>query len=142
MPFCEGRPGVSCRKAENLTGDQWHRIFGRFGFAPQGTNPIERDASIALFAHGLLNARRYDSFGVGFYYNQFSDDLKDDIRELTARTAKLSDESGVEVFYDLAITLAVRLIPSYQHIWNPFSAQVVTDQDHPDIFLTRLTVAW
>ena len=55
---------------------------------------------------------------------------------------KLSDESGVEVFYDLAITPAVRLIPSYQHIWNPFSAQVVTDQDHADVFLTRLTVAW
>jgi porin len=117
-------------------------IFGRFGFAPQRTNPIESDASIALFAHGLLNARKYDSFGVGFYYNKFSDDLKKDITELTAGTAKLSDESGVEVFYDLAITPAVRIIPSYQHIWNPFSAQVVTDQDHADIFLTRLTVAW
>jgi len=69
-------------------------------------------------------------------------DLKKDITQLTAGTAKLSDESGVEVFYDLAITPAVRLIPSYQHIWNPFSAQVVTDQDHADVFLTRLTVAW
>jgi porin len=111
-------------------------IFGRIGSAQHRTNPIERDASIALFAHGLLNARRYDSFGVGFYHNEFSSDLKDDIKELSAGTAKLSDESGVEVFYDLAITPAVRLIPSYQHIWNPFSAQVVTDQD------LRLTVVW
>jgi porin len=117
-------------------------IFGRFGSAPHRTNPIERDASIGLFAHGLLKTRRYDSFGVGFYYNKFSRDLKNDITELTAGTAKLSDESGVEVFYDLALTPAVRLIPSYQHIWNPFAAQVVTDQDHADIFLTRLTVAW
>ena len=117
-------------------------IFGRFGSAPHRTNPIERDVSIALFARGLLNARRYDSFGVGFYYNKFSRDLKDDITELTAGTAKLSDESGVEVFYDLAVTPAVKLIPSYQHVWNPFSAQVVTDQDHADIFLTRLTAAW
>ena len=68
-----------------------------------------------------MNARRYDSFGVGFYYNEFSSDRKINIRDLTAGTAKLSDESGVEVFYDLAITPAVRLIPSYQHIWNPFS---------------------
>src|SRR5262245_36424047 len=98
-------------------------IFGRFGSAPHRTNQIERDVSIALFAHGLLNARRYDSFGVGFYYNKLSRDLKNDITELTAGTAKLSDESGVEVFYDLAVTPAVRLIPSYQHIWNPFSAQ-------------------
>jgi porin len=63
-------------------------------------------------------ARRYDSFGVGFYHDEF--------KELTAGTAKLSDERGVEAFHDFAITSAVRLIPSYQHIWNPFSAQVVT----------------
>ena len=85
---------------------------------------------------------RRQLLGVGFYYNKFSSDLKNDIIELTAGTAKLSDESGVEVFYDLALTPAVKLIPSYQHIPNPFSAQVVTDQDHADIFLTRLTVAW
>jgi porin len=34
------------------------------------------------------------------------------------------------------------IITAYQHIWNPFSAQFVTDEDHADIFLTRLTVAW
>ena len=77
-----------------------------------------------------------------FFYNEISSDLKRDVAQLTAGTSKVSDEKGIEVFYDLAITPAVRLIPSYQHIWNPFSAQVVTDQDHADIFLTRLTVAW
>jgi len=115
-------------------------IFGRIGFAPEETNQITRDASIAMFAHGLT--RKYDSFGVGFFYNEISSDLKRDVAQLTAGTSKVSDEKGVEVFYDLAITPAVRLIPSYQHIWNPFVAQVVTDQDHADIFLTRLTVAW
>jgi porin len=117
-------------------------IFGRIGFAPEETNQITRDASIAVFAHGMLGARQYDSFGVGFFYNEISNDLKRDVAQLTAGTSKVSDEKGVEVFYDLAITPAVRLIPSYQHIWNPFVAQVVTDQDHTDIFLTRLTVAW
>jgi hypothetical protein len=94
-----------------------------------------------MFAHGLTS-RKYDSFGVGFFYNEISSDLKRDVAQLTAGTSKVSDEKGVEVFYDLAITPAVRLIPSYQHIWNPFVAQVVTDQDHADVFLTRLTVAW
>ena len=111
------------------------------GFAPEETNQITRDASVALFAHGLTR-RKYDSFGVGFFYNEISSDLKSDVAQLTAGTSKVSDEKGVEVFYDLAITPAVRLIPSYQHIWNPFVAQVVTDQDHADVFLTRLTVAW
>jgi hypothetical protein len=35
--------------------------------------------------------------------------------------------------------LAAGWLGSWQHIWNPFVAQVDTDQDHADIFLTRLT---
>jgi len=42
-------------------------FFGRIGFAPEETNQITRDASIALFAHGMLGARKYDSFGAGFF---------------------------------------------------------------------------
>ena len=73
------------------------------GFAPEETNQITRDASVALFAHGLTR-RKYDSFGVGFFYNEISSDLKRDVAQLTAGTSKVSDEKGVEVFYDLAIT--------------------------------------
>ena len=46
-----------------------------------------------------------------------------------------------KIFYDFAVTPAVRLIPSYQHIWNPFVAQVATEEDHAEVFLTRLTVS-
>jgi hypothetical protein len=79
------------------------------GFAPEETNQITRDASVALFAHGLTR-RKYDSFG----YNEISSDLKRDVAQLTAGTSKVSDEEGVEVFYDLAITPAVRLM----HLWT------------------------
>jgi hypothetical protein len=34
----------------------------------------------------------------------------------------------MEIFYDYAITPAVRLIPSYQHNWEPLTAQVATKQ--------------
>src|SRR5262249_26956033 len=44
-------------------------IFGRAGYAPAGTNPINWDASAAVFAHGIIDGRQYDSFGVGFYYD-------------------------------------------------------------------------
>ena len=44
---------------------------------------------------------------------------------------------GWKIFYDFAVTPAVRLIPSYQHIWNPFVAQVATEEDHA----ARLTVS-
>jgi porin len=79
---------------------------------------------------------------VGFYYNKISSNLKADITRLTFGTATASDESGIEAFYDFALTPAIRLIPSYQHIWHPLAAQVAKGQTHADVFQTRLTVAW
>jgi hypothetical protein len=117
-------------------------VFFRAGYAPQDTNTITRDASVALVAHGLLDARQYDSFGVAYYYNVFSGDIKNDIAMLTAGMASARNESGMEVFYDFAITPAIRVIPSYQHIWNPLVAEVATNQRKADVFITRLTVAW
>lgn len=117
-------------------------VFGRFGFAPEDTNTITRYASLGVFAHGLFDSRPYDSFGVGFYYNRISSDLKKSIRRLTGGLADVKDEKGVEVFYDYAVTPAVRLTASYQHIWDPFSAQVAKEEDGTDIVLARLNIAW
>jgi porin len=117
-------------------------IFARAGYAPPDTNPITQDYSAALVAHGLVDARSYDSFGVGYYYNVVSSDFKSAITNLTLGHSNASNERGFEAFYDFAITPAVRLIPSYQHIWNPLAAQVSTGTTHADVFLTRLTVAW
>jgi porin len=36
----------------------------------------------------------------------------------------------------------VRLIPSYQHIWHPLTAQVAAKQDHADVFLLRLAMTF
>ena len=112
-------------------------VFGRFGYAPQTTNPVTSYASIALFAHGLFSGREYDTFGAGFYYNRISSNLKTDIAQLTLGNGSASDESGIEVFYNFAVTPAIRLIPSYQHIWHPLAAQIAKGQDHTDLFLTR-----
>ena len=81
-------------------------------------------------------------FGVGYYYNVVSNDFKNAITNLTLGQSSANNEQGFEVFYDFAITPAIRLIPGYQHIWNPVAAQVSTGTTHADIFLTRLTVAW
>lgn len=117
-------------------------VFARAGYAPDDTNPITSDFSVALFAHGLLARRDYDSFGIGFYYNKISDKLKTDISELSRGRATARDESGMEVFYNFAITPAVRVIPSYQHIWHPLAAEVAERHKSTDIFQTRMTVAW
>ncbi len=97
---------------------------------------------MALFAHGLCEARKYDSFGVGYYYNAISNDLKNSIKRLTFNTPSVNDEMGMEIFYDFAITPAIRFIPSYQHIWDPIAARVSKHENGADVFLTRLTVAF
>ena len=117
-------------------------VFGRVGYAPEETNPITRDASIALLAHGLSDRRQNDSFGVGFYHNGISRSLKDNIAQLTGGTSRVKNEQGVEVFYDFAITPAIKLIPSYQHIWNPLSATVARNQRGADVFLARVNLTW
>ena len=117
-------------------------ILGRLGYAPEQTNPITRDASIALFAHGLIDFRKNDGFGAGLYYNAVSRPLKLDIAQLSGRNAVVQNEKGSELFYDFAITPALRIIPSYQHIWNPLAAEVENNQRGADVFLARFAVIW
>jgi carbohydrate-selective porin OprB len=117
-------------------------LYARAGYAPEETNPITSDVSVALFARGILDSRENDSFGVGFYHDRISDKLKNSLAVLSEGNAVANDESGMEVFYNLAITPAVRLIPSYQHIWHPLAAEVAEGQDGADIVQVRLTTAW
>lgn len=131
--------------AEKLGSGQTLRgigLFGRIGYAPEETNSITRDASVALFANGLSDHRPNDSFGLGIYHNGISQPLKNDFARLTGATATVKNENGLEVFYDFAITPAIRLIPSYQHIWNPFTAEVAKNERSANIFLLRLSLTW
>jgi hypothetical protein len=114
----------------------------RVGYAPAESNIITRQANGALFMRGLMDSRPNDSYGVGYYYNTISNPLKRDVSLLSGGTASVKDEQGTEVFYDFAVTPAIRIIPSYQHIWNPVLAKVAEHQDHSDVFLLRLTLAW
>lgn len=117
-------------------------VFGRIGYAPEQTNPITRDASIALLANGLFDLRKNDSFGAGFYYNGISGRLKTDIVQLTGGRALAANEKGSEIFYDFAIIPAIRLISSYQHIWNPLTAEVAKNQRRADVFSVRVSISW
>lgn len=117
-------------------------MFGRLGYSPQRTNPIARHASIAVVGRGLMDARPIDSFGAALGYNGVSDDLKHTISTLTGDALDAKDEVNVELFYDFAITPAVRIIASYQHIWNPLLAQLEAQEDHAGAFFTRINVQW
>ena len=126
------------KKMQNAEPLRGIGVFGRAGYAPKTTNTLTWDGSVALFARGLWDAREYDSFGVGFYYNVVSGELKDSISQLTAGT-RVENEKGFEIFYDFAITPALRIIPSYQYVWNPVIAQVAADHRSASVFLLRLT---
>src|SRR5215469_2139319 len=68
--------------------------------------------------------------------------IKDDISRLTEATVTPENENGLELFYDFAITPAIRVIPSYQHIWNPLTAAVVKNDRGADVFLVRWSLTW
>jgi porin len=140
--FVKDHPGAIAEKFESGQTLRGIGLFGRIGYAPEETNPITRDASVALFANGLSDHRPNDSFGLGIYHNRISPPLKTDFARLTAATATVKNENGLEVFYDFAITPAIRLIPSYQHIWNPLTAEVVKNERSADVFNLRLSLTW
>jgi len=117
-------------------------LFGRIGYAPEESNPITRDASVAMFAYGISDHRANDSFGLGIYHNGISQLLKNDIKGLTSSAAATKNENGLEASYDFAITPAIRLIPSYQHIWNPMAARVTKNEHGADVFLLRTSLTW
>jgi hypothetical protein len=138
--YVKDRPaavGAKLRSGQPVRG---LALLGRLGYAPDDTNKVAHDGSIAMWANGLFDARKDDRFGAGFYVNQFSHYFKGDIASLTAGTSTAKDEKGTEIFYDFAITPALRIIPGYQHIWNPLNAKVAAKQDHADVFLLRLAV--
>jgi hypothetical protein len=95
---------------------------------------------MALFAHGLFDARKNGSFGAGFYYYGISDLLKQDIAQLSGGEAATQNEKGTEVFYDFAITPAVRLIPSYQ--LEPAHRRGDEKPTRHRYFLARFAVIW
>lgn len=138
----EEDPSVTLEKLRTGQPLRGVGVFGRLGYAaPEVSNTINRHASVALLARGLLDSRQYDSFGIGYYHNGISRGLKNSIRRLTDGTT-VRNENGMEIFYDFAVTPAINVNAGYQHIWNPFVAGVTVNQDHADLFLARLNVVW
>ena len=140
--FVKDHPGAVAEKLGSGQSLRGVGLLGRIGYAPEETNPITRDASVALFAYGLSDHRPNDSFGLGIYHNGISQPLKNDFASLTGATATVKNENGLEVFYGVAITPAIRLIPSYQHIWNPLAAEVAKNERGADVFVLRLSLTW
>jgi porin len=84
-------------------------LFGRFGWARNDVNPVEQYYSIGLGGKGLIPTRAKDQYGVGYYVIGLSDNLQPIV----------SQESGVEMYYNFEITPWLHISPDMQVIMMP-----------------------
>lgn len=83
-------------------------LFGRFGYGGSSGNVINLFGNFGIGGRGLIPGRENDRYGVGWYFMGFPDSFK--------TVARLDAESGVEAFYNFAITPWAQLTADVQWI--------------------------
>ena len=84
-------------------------IFSRVGFADTRSSVIKSFYSIGLGGNGLFPSRVQDDFGIGYYYMGFTS-------ERVQLILPEDYEQGLEVFYNLTVTPALKLTADLQVI--------------------------
>jgi porin len=77
------------------------------------TNPIQYFLNFGIGGQSPLAGRENDQFGIGWYYNRFSNDLGP---IATARLDRRSSTTGVEIYYNYAVTPCFLVTPDLQVI--------------------------
>jgi porin len=89
-------------------------LFAQAAISDGNPNPINWSVLGGIGGTGsLIEGRDLDSWGIGYFYYGWSDNLKDGLEELGSG---LEDEHGVEAFYNLALTPWLRLTADLQWI--------------------------
>ncbi len=84
-------------------------LFGRFGWARDDVNPVNYFYSIGMGGKGLIPNRANDTYGVGYFYADLSNELP----------PMFHSEQGVECYYNIEITPWLHISPDLQFIVNP-----------------------
>jgi porin len=87
--------------------------FGRAGIADDNTSPLAWFLSFGIGGDSPLVSRPADTFGVGWYYGGTSNKIGPLI---TAQYGPIGNGEGVECFYNIQLTEAIRLTPDLQVI--------------------------
>lgn len=87
-------------------------IYAKGAIADGNPNPIQASVVGGFAGHGVVPGRPRDTFGIGYYYYDFSNDLQDAVSGL----ADFNDEQGLEAFYNFAVTPWFRLTADVQLI--------------------------
>ena len=85
-------------------------IFGQFGISDGNPNPIRFVANGGIAGRSLIPGRVLDTFGVGYFYVGLSSEFESLLRPVLPQR----DETGVELFYNVAITPWCRLTGDLQ----------------------------
>ena len=64
------------------------------------TDPFFPRPLVGIGGTGLIPGRSRDNWGIGYYYDAPSPDLKDSL----SPRLKVRDEQGMEIFYNFAVT--------------------------------------
>ena len=83
-------------------------IFGRFGYGGSSGNVINLFGSFGVGGRGVIPTRPNDRYGIGWYFMDFPSSFK--------TVAKLQSETGVEAFYNFAITPWAQLTADVQWV--------------------------
>ena len=75
-------------------------LYLKGAIADGNPNPVQCSIIGGIGGIGLFPDRIEDSFGIGYYYYNFSDKLQNVISPLV----NFDDEQGIEVFYNFAAT--------------------------------------
>ena len=87
-------------------------VYGKAAVADGNPNPIKTSFIGGFAGHRLVPGRPDDVFGIGYFYYDFSDDLKSAVQPLLT----FDNEQGAEVFYNLAVTPWLRIAADLQWI--------------------------
>jgi porin len=85
-------------------------MYGRVGFTAGDPNPIQSSLAIGISGEGMWRSRPWDGFGIGIYHYDWSNGLS------TALLSPLNSETGLEIYYNIALTPWLYLSPNLQLI--------------------------
>jgi porin len=75
-------------------------VFGNAGISDGKPNPIKWSVIFGIGGSSPIPSRKLDTFGVAYYYLNFSDDFKEVARAITP----VRNERGLELFYNVGVT--------------------------------------
>jgi porin len=75
-------------------------VFLKAAIDDGNPNPLQGSLQVGVGGKGLFRGRERDSFGVGYFFYNFSDALQDSLDPLV----NFDDEHGIEAFYSVAVT--------------------------------------